>query len=65
MVSGQTDLHIAVRHPFDCQGGPCESVGVQGVVQVRCVLLPDLILLKDALLLNLVGVVNCVKRVKP
>ena len=53
------DLRISVGHPLDGEGRPSQRVGVQRVVEERCVLLPYLVLLENALLFQLLGVVHC------
>jgi hypothetical protein len=55
----KTHLRIAIWHPLNCETGPGKGVRVECVIEEWGVLLPNLVLLKDALLLQLIGVVHC------
>lgn len=54
-------LHVAIWHPLDSEGWPGERVRIQRVIEERRMLLPNFVLLKDALLFKFVSVVNWVE----
>ena len=53
------DLLVVVGHPLAGESGPRESMGVERIVEIWGVLLPDLVLLHHFLLLDVIGVFNC------
>ena len=53
------DLLVVVGHPLASESGPRESMGVERIVEIWGVLLPDLVLLHHFLLLDVIGVFNC------
>ena len=53
---------ITIRHPLNSEWWPCECMSIQSVVEKGCMLLPYLVLLEDALLLQLIGIVHYMKK---
>lgn len=49
---------VVVGHPLAGESGPRESMGVERIVEIWGVLLPDLVLLHHFLLLDVIGVFN-------
>jgi len=49
---------VVVGHPLASESGPRESMGVERIVEIWGVLLPDLVLLHHFLLLDVIGVFN-------
>lgn len=55
---GGNNLHVPRREPLNSQRGPGERVRIDRVVEEGRVLLPDLVLFKDALLFDFVNIVD-------
>ena len=55
-------LRITIWHPLNGETRPGQGVRIQCIIEEGSVLLPDLVLLKDALLLQLIGIVHYMKK---
>ena len=51
-------LHNAFGHPLDGEGRPSQRVAVKRIVKERRVLLPNLVLLHDFLLFDVIGILD-------
>ena len=51
-------LHNSLRHPFHSETRPRQGMRIKGIIKEGRVLLPNLILLHDFLLLDIIGILN-------
>ena len=55
-------LRITIWHPLNGETRPGQGVRIQRIIEEGSMLLPDLVLLEDALLLQLIGIVHYMKK---